>query len=195
MLLEVDSMLVKVLRLIANPQEKLGRIADEILVSEQTVDMLEKEISEYLSQITRLETSDKQSHEILGLQHAVHDIERMGDHCESLLRLVSRRYDKKLEFSELANKEIQEIGDRTREFLELLRKSMAEPDVSLMVHARHIEQTINEMRWRMRKGHVKRLNEGSCVLNAGLVFIDMLTSFEKIGDHSFNVAQVLAGER
>lgn len=195
MLAEVDSMLVKVLRLIANPQEKLGRIADEILVSEQTVDMLEKEISEYLSQITRLETSDRQSHEILGLQHAVHDIERMGDHCEALLKLVSRRYDKKLEFSDLANKEIQEIGDRTREFLELLRKSMAGPDVNLMVHARHIEQTINEMRWRMRKGHVKRLNEGSCVLNAGLVFIDMLTSFEKIGDHSFNVAQVLAGER
>ena len=47
----------------------------------------------------------------------------------------------------------------------------------------------------MRKEHIHRLRDGLCDVDSGLIFIDMLTSFEKIGDHAFNVAEMLAGER
>jgi phosphate:Na+ symporter len=65
----------------------------------------------------------------------------------------------------------------------------------LLARARGIELSINDMRTRMRNEHVNRLNDGSCAVPQGLVFIDMVTSFEKIGDHSMNVAEMLSGLR
>ena len=195
MLEEVDSMLGRILMLVSSPDRKLGKVADAIRQSEETVDYLEKEITEYLVSVTRLETSMQQSHEITGLLHAVSDAERMGDHCESLVKLLNRRYDKKLEFSELASKEITEIGDRVSGFIKLLRDNLETPAGDVMQKARTIEQSINDMRKRMRKEHVERLKSGNCDVGTGLIFIDMLTSFEKMGDHSFNIAQMLGGER
>ncbi len=192
---EVESMLIKVLKVVSSPDKKMGKVADEVLATEEIVDILEKEISEYLVSVTRLETSLEQSHEITGILHAVSDVERMGDHCESLLRLAKRRYDKKLPLGDRAIKELNEIGARVKEFMDLIRENMTEPKPTLMADARRLEDSINEMRRQMRKAHVIRLNEGSCKVDSGLVFIDMLTSFEKMGDHAFNVAEMLAGER
>jgi phosphate:Na+ symporter len=127
MIEEVESMLGRILMLVSSPGKKLGAIADAIRASEEKVDILQKEITEYLVSIIELETSKKQSHEINGLLHAVSDVERMGDHCENMLKLLTRRYDRKLEFSEQAAKEITEIGDKVAEFLAMLKKNLIEP--------------------------------------------------------------------
>ena len=119
----------------------------------------------------------------------------MGDHCESLLNLTRRKYDKGLQLSDRTIKEILEIGAQVVSFLDLLSRHIVNPETNIMPRANQIEQNINEMRRRMRKDRIARLNEGKGGVQAGLVFIDMLTSFEKMGDHSYNVAQVLSGVR
>ena len=195
MLEEVETMLRKVCELISSPGKKMGKLADEILASEQTVDMLEKEISEYLVPVTRMDTSMEQSHEIGGILNAVNDVERMGDHCEMLLKLARKRYDRKLPLTESALKDLMELGDKVQEFLSLIRGNMFTASEALMARAREFEDSIDYMRKLARRGHIDRLNNQECSVNQGLIYIDMLTSFEKIGDHSFNVAQMLAGER
>jgi phosphate:Na+ symporter len=195
MLDEVESMLGRLLMLISAPEKKLGAVAEAVRASEETVDNLEMEITEYLVAVTRVETSLEQSQEITGLLHAVGDAERMGDHCESILKLLARRYDKKLVLSDRAAKELTEIGDKVAEFLALLRENLIEPKGDVMPRARLIEDRINELRRQMRKGHVERLQDGSCEVLSGLLFIDMLTSFEKMGDHAYNIAEMIAGER
>ncbi len=191
----VESMLINVRKLIASPDKKMSKVADEILASEQIVDMLEREISVYLVPVTRMDISFRQSQEVGGIINAVSDIERMGDHCEALLKLARRRYDKKLAPTEEAVKELNEIGDRVQGFLALLRENMFASSDLPMDKAHEFENSIDDMRKRSRKGHVARLNKQECSVNQGLIHIDMLTSFEKIGDHAFNVAQMLAGER
>jgi phosphate:Na+ symporter len=195
MIEEVESMLCKVRKLIASPTRKMGAVADEIIASEQVVDMLEREISEYLVSVTRMDTSFEQSHEITGILHAVSDVERMGDHCESLLKLARRRYDNKLEFSEHAMEELEALGERAQGFLGLIKEHLFVASEQIMPEARKFEDSIDEMRKRAREGHIRRLNERECSVNVGLVYIDMLTSFEKIGDHAYNVAEMIGGER
>jgi len=195
MLDEVIGMLGRVLDLAANPKAKQGPIADRVYASEQIVDMLEKEISEYLVAVTRLETSFEESREIRGILHAVSDVERMGDHCESLAKLLGRKYDGKVEFSEHAHEEIAEIGARVQEFLVLIRENLGEPARDVFARALQLEQSVNAMRDKMREGHVERLQQGACDVASGLIFLDMLTSFEKLGDHAFNVAEMIAGKR
>lgn len=197
MLIEVKSMLDKVKLLIESPSEKMGKTADAISASENVVDYLEKEITEYLVTVTQGETSVEQSHEIAGFITAVSDIERMGDHTEMLHKLLARRYDMKIELTGDAKKELMEIAAKVSDFVDLLKVGFENPDVdrTVMVKANHLEESINAMRKQMRTGHIDRLHQGECGVDAGLIFIDMLNSFEKMGDHAYNVAQVLAGER
>jgi phosphate:Na+ symporter len=197
MLEQVQLMLAAVLVIIKSADKKFNNKASEkILEQEHMVDMLEKEITEYLVSVARQETSFEQSHEITGIINAVSDIERMGDHCESLLKLARRLYDDKLKLTPGAIREIEEIGGQAGSFLKLLEKNIfVRNKAEVMPEAQKIEATIDDMRRRMRAGHVERLNDGRLAVSTGLVFIDMLTSFEKIGDHSYNVAQMLAGER
>jgi phosphate:Na+ symporter len=64
-----------------------------------------------------------------------------------------------------------------------------------MKEADELEDSIDTKRKVMRSGHIARLREGKCEVEQGLIFIDILTSFEKIGDHAFNIAEVLAGQK
>jgi phosphate:Na+ symporter len=194
MLDEVRSMLEKTMLLITHPDEKLGTVAEEVFQSEIIVDTLEREITRYLVEVVRLDTSMEDSTEIAGLLTCLHDLERMGDHCEMLTKLAKRRYDNKLPFGEDAIKDILEIGGKVRQFLELLSTNMQNPSTEVLTLARNLENSINAIRKQARRGHIERLNAGECGVDQGLIYIDMLNSFEKIGDHATNVAEMLAGD-
>ena len=181
-----------VMELFGKPGEKMGEIVEAIQRKENSVDILEKEISEYLVSVSQNNISQDQSYDISVLLHIVNDCERIGDHCENLLKLIRRKYDSKIEFSDLAVQEIREIADRVREFLQLIHDSINRPNTGVMLNANVLENRINELRKELRTKHIERLNEGACDVLSGLVFIDMLTSFEKIGDHAFNVAEGIA---
>lgn len=178
-----------------NPQKKLGEVVEEIQKKENMTDILEKEISEYLVSVSQNNISQEQSYEISNLLHMVNDIERIGDHCENLLKLLRRKYDSKLEFSENAYQEIDEISGKVHDFLQLINNSIMTSHVNILSTADVIENRIDELRKELRQKHITRLSEGSCDVPSGLVFIDMLNSFEKIGDHAFNVAEAISSKK
>ena len=192
---EAQSMLESVITLTTTQDQKLGKLSESITASEAKVDFLEKEITKYLATVMRQKASVRQSGEIAGILNAVGDVERIGDHCESLQLLAQRRYDMGLRMSENAINEIGEIGEEAAEFLELLQENLNSQSYDLMEQANAIENSIDTMRTEMRQEHIRRLREGACNVDTGLIFIDMLTSFEKIGDHAYNVAEMLAGVR
>ena len=191
----IIEMFDKVMNVFMNPATKLGDVVEDIQNKENTIDLLEKEISTFLVKVSQHNISQEQSHEISSMLHMVNELERIGDHCEILLKLLRRKYELKLIFTERAVNEIQEISGKVREILELISINIGKTHINILPKASVIEDRIDELRKEMRKRHIKRLNEGSCDVNSGLLFIDMLTSFEKIGDHSFNVAEGISGER
>lgn len=178
-----------------HPKEKLGTQVEQILKLENLTDHLEKEISGFLVNILQNNISYEQSEEVSSLLHTVNELERMGDNCESLLKLIRRKYESGIEFSEEAVNGIDEIASKVREFLVLLNNNITIRNKDIMTDSKFLEDRIDELRSELRKGHVNRLNEGVCDVNAGLIFIDMLSKFEKIGDHAFNVAESISGVR
>ena len=177
------------------PSDKLGPVVEEVGRKENVVDRLEKDISDFLVRVSQQNLSQEQSQSISAMLHMVNELERMGDHCESILRYTRRKYDGGLEFTEQAMMEIDEIAGKVREFLVLLRDNLMADRPDVLPRARVLEDRIDELRRDLKKGHVQRLNQGLCDVPSGLIFIDMLTSFEKIGDHAFNVAEGIAGAR
>lgn len=185
----------KVVPLILEPAKATEPVVDEVQRLEVQTDVMEKEIVEYLANVARNSTSAHQAAEVAGMILMVSDIERIGDHCESLLKLAVRRRRKELPFSEQAEQEIATIAAVVESFLAYVHSGFDRTGPGFFQHARQLEDRTNELRRSMRKEHVRRLNAGVCGVNPGLVFIDMLTSFEKIGDHTMNVAEALVGRK
>ncbi len=180
---------------IKNSETKLGHVIEQIQTMENQTDQLEHEISIFLVKVSRNNLSVDQSNEVSVMHLKITELESIGDQCESLMRLLRRRYDKQLTFSESGIRELLEISAKTREFLDLISANIDYTSKNIMPQAEVIENRIDELKRTLRKQHIRRLNEEKCAVEPGLVFIDMLTAFEKIGDHAYNIAESISGYR
>ena len=166
---------------------------DLVRKREDVVDLLQREIISFLVRTSQSPLSPDNSKEINSIIHMVNNIERVGDHTENLCNLVERKVRSKLPFTETATEDIREIYSVSRQFLVLVINGIREKNHIVIPEADAFERRINHLEDTMRAGHIERLNNGICMVDPGLVFIDMLTSFEKIGDHCFNIAEAVAG--
>jgi phosphate:Na+ symporter len=89
--------------------------------------------------------------------------------------------------------EISEISKLTREFLATIIQALEDKNTGIFDEAHRLEDGIDDLEERLRNNHIKRLNTGECTVNSGLIFIDMLHNFEKIGDHTYNFAKAVVG--
>ena len=162
---------------------------------EELVDVLQKEIHAFLVKLSQCSISAETSASIGSIMNMANDLERIGDHCENLWELGVRRVEEKIPFSDTAMSEIEEISQKTLDFLKHVIKSMDNPDKSFERVSLDFEDSIDLMEETMRQNHIARLNTGDCAVTPGLVFIDMIHSFEKIGDHTFNVTEAVLGQK
>ena len=54
-----------------------------------------------------------------------------------------------------------------------------------------IENRIDSLEKELRASHIRRLSNGACSATVGAVFLDMISNFERIGDHATNIAEVV----
>lgn len=163
---------------------------------EELVDILQREITDFLVKLSQKSISKETSESIASLMHMVNDLERVGDHCENLWRLGMRKQEGKICFSEIGENEIAEMAEKAKDFLRYIVDSMDHPDdPAIAVKSMEYEDAIDDMERNLRLNHIARLNTGECAVQPGLIFIDMLHNFEKIGDHTFNVSEAILGEK
>lgn len=191
----VNLMFDKMTDVLFNPDKKLGKEIEEIQTLENQVDLLEREISSFLVKVSRDTLSRDQSNEITSMLHKVNELESIGDQCESIMKLLRRKYDMKLRFSETGRKEMAETAGKVKEFLNLISPHITSTDTNIMPQSEVIENRIDELKKELRNSHIKRLNEDKCDVDSGIIFIDIVSSFEKIGDHAYNIAETISGVR
>jgi phosphate:Na+ symporter len=162
---------------------------------EELTDVLQKEIIDFLVKLSQKSITQESSREVASMMNMVNDLERVGDHCENLWILNQRKLDQKIAFSEIAMHEISEISNLTSEFLATIVQALEDKNTGIFDEAQRLEDGIDDIEERLRNNHVKRLNTGECTVNSGLIFIDMLHNFEKIGDHAYNFAKAVVGKK
>ncbi len=196
---EVDYMGREVFKMFALSENALidnkgtDKMFGDVMEKEDLVDSLQQEINHYLTDLSRQSITEHQSKEIFSMLQMVSNLERIGDHCESIAKLCKKRNEFGIEFSYEGRNEISEIYHHTQEYLRTIIEAIKETPQNLMDVVRGFEPKLNAMRWEMRINHMERLKKSACTADAGLVYVDILTSFEKIGDHAFNIAESLSG--
>jgi phosphate:Na+ symporter len=169
--------------------------ASRVNEKEMLVDNLEHELTKFLVLVIRNTTSNEISEEIEETLNAANNLERIGDHGEILFKQIARLHKMNLILSENAIKEINGIAAKVKELLLIIHENITKRKTNILSRAGTLEGDINKLRTDLRRAHIERLNRGDCDVDQGLIFIDMLSSFEKIGDHAFNIAQSISGMR
>jgi phosphate:Na+ symporter len=171
------------------------RMLKDLRKTEDMLDMLQKEIINFLVAISQCPVTQEASKEISSLMHMVNDLEKIGDYCENLWEQNERKIDKKAKFSDMANEEIATLAAKTMEFLEFVTRALEERNVGIEEQAHAMENCIDELEDQYRRHHITRLNTGECAVIPGLIFIDMLHNFEKIGDHTHSISRAIVGKK
>jgi len=160
---------------------------------EDALDTLQKEITLFLVNVVQKTISPEESREAASLMRKTNNLESNGDEIENIAELVEMLIEEDLYFSEEALHDFDIICNEVRIFLDLVIDAMRKDDKGIMAKSQAIEDRINNMEEEMKVRHIERLQIGVCAVDPGLIFIDMLTAFEKMGDYCYNIAQAVAG--
>ncbi|HIJ20794.1 MAG TPA: Na/Pi cotransporter family protein, partial [Deltaproteobacteria bacterium] len=160
---------------------------------EDTIDNLQKEIIQFLVQVVQRPITPEESKEIASLMRMTNNLERAGDGIENIAELIEELMEQRLSLSEGGLQDFETIAQEVRRFLEVAVTSIQNEDKDIMPRAQKYEDTIDRMREEMRGNYIMRLQSGMCTVDPGLILVDMLTAFEKIGDFCYNVTQAVAG--
>ena len=155
---------------------------------EKTINILEREISDYLIKLSNTAIDNDDRKVIDGLFSTVNDIERVGDHADNIAELALYKIDNNVNFSEKAIFELEEMVGKVTESYDLALQAMKEESRHHAQRVIEIEGVVDEMEKTLRKKHITRLNEGRCETSSGIIFLDMLSNLERISDHSSNIA-------
>ncbi len=169
-------------------------IIDEVYKKEEIINFLNQEITHYLVMCNGLGLPESDLHVISGLYHVVNDIERIGDHAENLTEYAEYSIENNLTFSDIAIDDLNEMYQKVMEMLDDTVHALKERDHELAELVMKEEEVIDILKDRLRKSHIERLNAQLCSANAGVIFLDIVTNFERIADHATNVAQSVLDE-
>ncbi|ABA88810.1 sodium/phosphate symporter, putative [Syntrophotalea carbinolica DSM 2380] len=162
---------------------------------EEIVDLLQKEITDFLVNLSQKSITQDMSRDVASMMHIVNDLERVGDHCESLWKLAGRLRDLRQALSPVAVQEIEELSQKTRDFLAFVIDAFDRGDTTIKSKSSFMVGVVDDLEDTLRNNHISRLNTGECSVQQGLIYIDMLHGFSKIGSHAFNVSKAVIGDK
>lgn len=164
--------------------------AEEVRRMEDVLDFLNHEITACLVEVKGLALNEEDTHLVGSMFHVVNDMERMGDHALNMLEAAEMKHSEHVRFSDKAFAELEELSARVSAQLQLglrlFREQNNEPRILLSVES--AEQEIDDMTEALRQHHVERLKNRKCSAKNGMIYLDLLTNLERIGDHAENIA-------
>ena len=165
--------------------------ADELLKTEDEIDIYEDKISSYLLQVSEYKLSQKDSHEVSQLLHVVGDIERISDHSVNIIAAAKEIHTKEVEFSLEAQRELSVMSNAIREILSLAIEALVNQDLNIAKKVEPLEQIIDKLNHQIKRNHVERLRLGECTIELGFILSDILNNCERVADHCSNIAVCL----
>ncbi len=189
----------EIYRMMGMARENIGRsfeavlegkttLLPEITEREEYIDFLNKEISKYISKIMVNEHNPEDSKYISALFKVCGNLERIGDHAINICEYTKLMEEKKIHFSPKVLEEITNMKQVSMEAMDVLEKLQVGQTFNIH-EVEMIEQKIDDMTEEYRNNQLGRMQVGVCSDEACVLYSEMLTDFERIGDHILNIGQ------
>lgn len=168
-------------------------VTQNIQTREDLLDKMEVSISDYLVKIGDRELTENENRQITELLKLIGEYERIGDYSINILECAQRVQDRELHFSSAAKQELELLYQAVKEILQLTTGAFSGADLAKAEQVESLEETVDQICLAMRERHILRLKSGRCELEAGIVFLDIVTNAERVSDHCSNIAGRLVG--
>lgn len=154
------------------------KIGEEILKREETVDTLNREIADYITNALSMELNNDTSAALSIYYHQITDIERISDYAVKMENYSKDRLQARL-------------NEEERDTISSMHSMCME-----MYDARHDIQKSETLRRQsedvcvnLRKRQMQRMKEKSISSEISMMFSQLLTDFERINGHALNIAE------
>lgn len=162
--------------------------AEAIREDESRVDHLEDILGTYLVKLSAQQVSSDDSIQISKLLKAIGDFERISDHSVNVVESAEELHEKGIVFTDDALDEMNRLSMAVSEILDLASMAFIYNNLDIAKKIEPLEQVIDGLKDKMRNGHIKRLQQGECSIEAGFVWTDLITNLERTADHCSSVA-------
>jgi len=186
----VRKMYQSVERILFEKNEKEYVILKEKIESKEVLsDRLEKEIANFLTKVSEGRLSENSSRRVRALYEMIDDIESIADSCMNILNIVERKRAKKIEFPEPVNNNIQLMLNMVQEALDIMVTMLTHDEKLPLSMSQETEKEINNFRDILKNEHLDNLEKGIYNYDAGIVYNDLISQCERIGDFAINVVE------
>lgn len=166
-------------------------LVEDVRNREEYIDYLNKEISKYISRMLVKERNPKDSQYMSALFKVCGNLERIGDHAMNICEYTNMIKEKQITFSKEVMVQIEQMKEVCCDALDLLLDNQANSESLHSIES--IEQKIDDMTESFRQGQIDRMQTGKCSDEGCVLYSEMLTDFERIGDHILNIGQEVTG--
>lgn len=195
------SKLVKKMHKIANEllletdQKKIKKKIEKIEKYEDITDRMEVEVADYLRKVSEDGLTQDTSLLVRGMMGIVGDLEDMGDIYFKMAKVLDRKNKDKIYLLPEQRNNILNLMDEVDTAIEIMLTNLdKETKLVTVDEAREQENKINKLRNKLRKEHLSNLEKGEYNVKNGMVYADIISGYEEIGDHIINVTEALTGE-
>ena len=172
------------------------RHAETITENESVIDYLTDAISDYLVKFNVQELSATDANYVRRVFQALSDLERIGDYAEHLLHISERCTEKSLTYSDTARQEVTELYDNVKQLYSTAVARFHTQDLGIdsLKHLARLERENRKKTKQAQQNHMDRLRAGECSAEAGIMFGEVLTSLNRVGGHSINIAEAAVAQ-
>jgi phosphate:Na+ symporter len=190
----VRKMLDEVRPLLKNPESNV-EAEKRIFHREEVLDIVQKEISEFLSEILHDNVSHDVIDEATSQMRVADEYESISDYIVTLLKLSIRLRKEEMGLSKMEIEEILKLHDQVSEYVNMMNDAVIERRGSVLSKARTQGDNVTHVVREFRSNHLERLGRGECKPLESLAYTDMLNAYRRIKDHALNIAEVLGGDK
>ena len=167
---------------------------ETVFKTEQTINNMEKMLTEYLIKVDNLSLTEKQKKVVNNLFYSVSDIERIGDHAENLAEQAQYMVEHGLQFSTTGADDLKSISDSVLKSFQYAIDARQNGNMEAVRKVSQYEDDVDSQEEELREKHIERLSAGECKASAGVVFLDIISNLERVSDHAYNLAGYVTDE-
>ena len=161
----------------------------KVYANESIINTLERDITDYLIELSQHNLPEENAKLVSQAYHTINDIERIGDHAENIVELAIQKYENNITLSYDGYKEVRQLFEVTLRSITIAIESFKSNEIS-DDEVEKVEEEIDSLEKQFRENNINRLSAKTCLADAGIMFFDLLSNLERIGDHANNIATV-----
>ena len=168
---------------------------NKIMKYEEITDRVEVEVANYLDQVSTQEITPEVSSQIRSMLSITNDLERIGDIYYQISKTLERKDDKKIYFLPEQRENLNNMLDCLDNAFQIMNKNLiSEYGHITLDDANKAEREINQLRNQLKRSYLEHAEKGEYKFQSGILYNDIFSSCEKVGDHIINVSEAVAGE-